>query len=127
MTKKVVGRLWEQALEDMEARNVHTKSYHAEGHGLPEAYGRTNRGGGAITFTCVCEHCKLFQVEDFSWWVSNYHGEWLTKKQTVSVVGGVERAGNRMTGGSRKRSLTLQFGDLANLQVGFPCAWSARW
>ena len=27
-------------------------------------------GRGAIAFTCVCVHCKIFPLEDFLWWVS---------------------------------------------------------
>ena len=36
-----------------------------------------------ITFTYVCEFCKLLRVEDFLWWGSTNHGE-RRKKNTVS-------------------------------------------
>ena len=28
---------------------------------------------GTITFTCVCDHCKMLSVADFLWWVTAKH------------------------------------------------------
>ena len=38
-----------------------------------------NKGREAIKFTCVCDHSKLFLVEEFLWWVAANRGE---KKET---------------------------------------------
>ena len=42
-------------------------------------------GRGTIPCTYVCEHCKLFPVEDSLWWVSANHGE--KKKKTKTACG----------------------------------------
>ena len=55
--KKVIGRIWSQVLEDVEARSVFTKSIIGGS--------RTSEGRGGSTFTFVCEHCNLFPAEDY--------------------------------------------------------------
>ena len=60
-TEKVIGNMCEHVLEDMEARNVFTKNIMSKSKDfLRHVVGETE---GAISFTCVCEHRKLFPVE----------------------------------------------------------------
>ena len=66
-------------------------------------------GRGAITFTFVCKHFKLFQVEDFLWWVSANLEE--HERRTARVVGGAELAGQRY-----ERERTESSGHLAYLR-----------
>ena len=88
-------------LADVDARNSFTKSimWRSTDFFLRQVVNE-KEGMGAVTFTCVCEHCKLFPVEDFLWRVSANHGE--TKKKNEKQQ---ERKPNRL--------LTLQIGDTA--------------
>ena len=62
---KEIGKTWSQVLEDVEARNVFIKSIMWRSTDfLRHVMGETE-GRGAITFIYVCEHCKMFPVEDF--------------------------------------------------------------
>ena len=64
-TRTVVGKLWDQVIEEVEARNVFTTNIMWKSTGfLRHVVGETEQRG-AITFTYVCEHWKLFPVEDF--------------------------------------------------------------
>ena len=64
-TRTVVGKLWDQVLEEVEARNVFTTNIMWKSAGfLSHVVGQTEQRG-TITFTHVCEHWKLFPVEDF--------------------------------------------------------------
>ena len=84
-TKKVIGTCRDQVLEDVEARNVYPANIMWKSTDfLRHVTGETEERG-AITFTHVCEHCKLFPEEDFWWWVSTDHGE-RRKKQYERLV-----------------------------------------
>ena len=80
-----------------------SKKYHVE---KPE-------GRGAITFTHDCEHASCSQRRTSCGGVHEARRK--TKEETASLVGGTERAGNRMI----EDVLTLQFGDVADEQVVF--------
>ena len=79
-------------------------------------------GREAITFTDVCEHCKLCLVEDFLWWVSTNHGE--KKKKNNMSVWWCGPSGMPFDWRELERLLSLQIGDTANEQVVFT-AYSA--
>ena len=69
-TKKAISRIGSQVLKKREARSIFRKgTIWRSTDFLIHAVGETE-GRGSITFTCVCEHCKLFPVEDLPWWVS---------------------------------------------------------
>ena len=108
-TRTVIGRIWSQVLEDVEARLIFIKSImwrSTESLGLVVA---ETEERGVITFTYVCEHCTLFPVEGFLWWVSADHGE---GRKENSMSGRGWRKSNRL--------LTLQSDDTANEHVIFP-------
>ena len=75
------------------------------------------RGRGAITFTYVCEHRKVFPVEHFLWWVSTNHGEKKKKNDMSGRWCGV--CGMPFDWRKPKRLLRLLIGDTANEQVIF--------
>ena len=73
-TRKVIGNNGNQVLEDVEACNVFTKKIMWKGTDfLRHVVEERQKEPSPAEF--VCEHCKLFLVEDFLWWVSTNHGE----------------------------------------------------
>ena len=64
-SEKVIGQICNQVLGDVEARNVHTTNIRwLSTKFLRHVIGETEERG-AITLSYVCEHCKLFPMEDF--------------------------------------------------------------
>ena len=96
-TKKVIGKIWSQVLEHVEARNFFIKnimwrSTDIHGHVVGET-----EEVGAITLTCVCEQCKLFPVEDFLWvGVHTHHGRETKEEQHEWLVAQSLRADVRL-------------------------------
>ena len=68
-TRNVIGRISSQVLEDAKARHVVIESIMWSRDFFRHEVGETE-GRGAITFTEVRKHNKLFPVEDFLWQVS---------------------------------------------------------
>ena len=120
-TKNVLGKYWKTWRR---ASSTPKKSTWKRADFLRHVAGETE-GRGAITFTCVGEHRKLFPGADFLWWVSTSHGERRKKKSMRGWWCGM--CGQLYGWRKPSRLLTLQFGDTANEQVSFPCIWSARW
>ena len=94
-TRKVIGRVRSQVLEDAEARHVFIKrtkwrSTESRGHVV---VGTAGRGANAVAH--VCEHCKLFPNGGCPPIMG------IDERRTTCAVGGAEVAGHRMTGGSR--------------------------
>ena len=67
---------------------------------------------GAITVTNVCEHCKLFPVEDFLWWVCG---------QGVWPVSGVHRDSEQGSGDTATHPHVRMF-----LFQCLQCLWQVR-
>ena len=112
-TKKVIRKVGIQVLDDVEERHVYIKSVMWRGTVfLTHVVGETE-GRGDISFTNVCERCKLFPVKRFL--VVDLH------------TGQVKEEQHQQPYDCRKpkRLLTLQIGDTANEQVVFP-AYGAR-
>ena len=65
-TRNVIGRIWSQVSEDAEARHVVIESIMWSRDFFRHEVGETE-GRGAITFTSVGKHFKLFPMEDFLW------------------------------------------------------------
>ena len=106
--KNVIGKIWSQLLEHVEARSVFIKSIMWRSTDFLRHVVEAMEGRGAVTFTFVCEHCNLIPAEDFLWWVFTVHGWWC-------------RAGGQPYEWSKPdRQFTLQIGDTANQQVVFP-------
>ena len=82
--RKRFGKIWQEVLDDVEARNAFTKSMMWRSTDFLRKVVGEKEGRGAITPTCVCEHCNLFPVADFLWWVSANHGE--KKKETKNSM-----------------------------------------
>ena len=92
-------------LADVERKEFVHKEHHAAKHRFfLRRVVSEKEGMGAVTFTFVCEHCKLFPVEDFLWWVSANHGE--TKKKTKNSKSGSQIACSRCK--SETQPLTTQ-------------------
>ena len=69
-------KIWSQLLDDDEARNDLMRSIAWMSTDFPrQVVGETERGRAPVTFTQVCDYCKLFPVEEFLWWVTANHGE----------------------------------------------------
>ena len=67
-TGKVNAIIWQEVLEDVEANNAYTKIIIWRCTNFLRHVVSEKEGRGAITFTCVCERCKLLPVEVFLWW-----------------------------------------------------------
>ena len=72
-TRKAIGRIWQEVMDDVEASSAYTMSILWKST-LRRVVGE-KEGRGAITFTNVREHFKLFPVENFLWWVRTNRGE----------------------------------------------------
>ena len=73
-TREVSGQSWDQGLEDLEARTVFsTKIMWKSTDFLRHVKGETE-GRGVIAFIYVCQHWKVFPVEDVLWWLPTNNG-----------------------------------------------------
>ena len=72
---RIIGKIWNRVLEDVEARHVFTKNIMWRTTDFLRHVAGETEGRGTITFTYVCEHRKVIPVEGrtFLLWVSiNY-------------------------------------------------------
>ena len=74
-TQQVIGKIRDEVLEDVEERSILTQNIMRKSTDFQWHVGAERKGRVAITFTYVCEYCKLFPVvEDFLCWVFTNHG-----------------------------------------------------